>query len=369
MKSIGNKLQAAREEKGLSIDDVVRETNIAKKHIIALEAEDFSQFHAEAYVLGFLKNYGEYLGLDDRELLNQYKVLKIQEQPIPVNELLNKPSPMPRIIAISSIIVLSLTLIGGGIYFILNLPKKTGGTSVTVRQPVEYNLSEGLLEQRFYIGDALAIPTNAGSYRIELKALGEVITLSTPQGNIMLSLNQTAMLDLNGDNSSDLRVEAAEYAQNKSEMGVLLRFEVENGIAENTPDLQQTQETETIPVIQPATVTSVAQTVLSGANPYPFTLEVSFQGYCMFRWEILREAGRQNRNERYFVRGDTVNIQAQNGVRLWMSNAGVAKMQAIGGGKTVAIEAGAIGAVVVADLYWQRGGDGRYNLVFNRLEE
>ncbi|MDR1363290.1 MAG: helix-turn-helix domain-containing protein, partial [Spirochaetaceae bacterium] len=113
MKSIGEQLKAARESKGLAIDDVEREINIARKYLAALEAEDFSQFTAETYVLGFLKNYGEYLGLDVKELLSLYRIIKIQEEPIPVEQLLHTPLNVKRILIIVAVILAVLLVIGG----------------------------------------------------------------------------------------------------------------------------------------------------------------------------------------------------------------------------------------------------------------
>lgn len=376
MKNIGAKLQTAREEKGLSVDDVARETNIARRYIIALEVEDFSQFPAEAYVLGFLKNYGEYLGLNTEELHAQYKVLKIQEQPVPVNELLNKPSPLPRILVMGAIVVCAGALVGGAVYFIRSMV--TGARAVEEsREPVVYNLSSGLMEKRFFLGDSVTISEGGNNFSIELSKFGEVVTLKTSLGDLMIGLGQDAVMDINGDGLAELRVQVADYAADKSDMGVLLRFELSSesnfsGTAAETPAASSEEEK---PVEQAAEVAvavsapnSSSVDVFNSANPYPFTLEVSFQGYCMFRWEILREAGRQARNERYFVRGEDINVQAQNGIRVWMSNAGAAKMQVIGGGRTVKLDAGASGVVAVADLFWQRGSDGRYKLVFVRLE-
>ncbi|MDR3160063.1 MAG: helix-turn-helix domain-containing protein, partial [Spirochaetaceae bacterium] len=67
-------------------------------------------------------------------------------------------------------------------------------------------------------------------------------------------------------------------------------------------------------------------------------------------------------------RTDELNIQAQNGVRLWVSNAGAVKLQVSGGGRTVPLEMGGAGVVVVADLRWVRDDDGRFRLVLNRLD-
>jgi cytoskeletal protein RodZ len=374
VKNIGAKLQAAREEKGLSVEDATRETNIARRYITALEAEDFSQFPAEAYVLGFLKNYGEYLGLDVKELHNQYKVLKIQEQPVPVNELLNKPSRLPRVLIRASIAAASVLLVCGAVYFIISAAKRPADTSAAERKPVEYDMVNGILEQRFFPGDSVRVPVNEEFYTIELANLGEVVTLRSPQGNIVLGLNQDAVIDANEDGFSELRIQAGDYAQNKPHVGALLRFEMHTPaegdvpLAAAPPDAASESGTPapTPPAAAPAPASKEAQEILSGANPYPFTLEISFQANCMFRWEKIREANA--RGEGYMVRGDERTISAQNGIRLWFSNAGAAKIQVVAGGRTVPLEIGPAGTVAVADVVWRRGEDGRQRLVLSRLE-
>jgi len=61
VESLGDKLKSTRERKGYSYDFVGKETNIARRYLEAMENEDFSQFPGESYLLGFLRNYGEYL--------------------------------------------------------------------------------------------------------------------------------------------------------------------------------------------------------------------------------------------------------------------------------------------------------------------
>ncbi|MDR2481436.1 MAG: helix-turn-helix domain-containing protein [Spirochaetaceae bacterium] len=370
MKNIGAKLQAAREEKGLSVEDVARETNIARKYIAALEAENFSEFPAEAYVIGFLKNYGGYLGLDTQELYAQYKILKIQEQPVPVDELLYKSSNLPRVMLISGVVLCGAAFILGIAFFIINITKRLQSNASTVRKSIEYNFSDGIFEQRLYKEDSISIPSDGSEYKIELQNIGDAVTLSTPRGNIMLELNQDATIDINNNGLSELLVQVLDYAPNNIGVGALLRLEINNvlpAVDQAAPDQAGiAAPVQNVPEIRQTAASS--QVLLTGVNPYPFTLEVSFQGHCMFRWEILREAGRQNRKEQYFVRGDEVNIQAQNGVRLWMSNAGVTKIKAVGGGLSVPLDIGPAGTVAVADILWRRGEDGRYNLMLSRLE-
>jgi hypothetical protein len=111
-------------------------------------------------------------------------------------------------------------------------------------------------------------------------------------------------------------------------------------------------------------------TTIIPASPsaYPFTLQSNFLSYCMFRWEILNERDRSGRNQNYFQRADELNIQAQNGIRIWASNAQAARFLVIGGGRTYPLEIGTTGEVVVADIRWVRDENNQYRLVFVRLE-
>jgi hypothetical protein len=203
------------------------------------------------------------------------------------------------------------------------------------------------------------IPAGLDQFKLELLSLGEVVTIRTPNGPVVVSLSQETNVDL-GDNVPELRINAIDYAKNNSDIGVLLRFELGDGLSN---DFQAgISEVAGISNQTPSTV------IFSSPNPYPFTLQISFQGYCMFRWEILMERDRRDRNERYFQRSDELNIQAQNGIRLWASNAQAARFQVIGGGRTVPVEIGGPGEVVVADIRWVRDEDNRFRLIIVRLE-
>ena len=94
MESIGDKLRVEREQKGLSIEQIARDTNIAKRYLEALEIEDFSVFPGDPYLIGFLRNYAEYLGIDPEEMVLLYKNFTIQSQPVPMDELLERKRPV-----------------------------------------------------------------------------------------------------------------------------------------------------------------------------------------------------------------------------------------------------------------------------------
>ena len=70
MESLGEKLKETRNEKGLTLDQISRETNISVRFLEALESENFDVFPGEPYVLGFLRNYSSYLDLDVQKIIS-----------------------------------------------------------------------------------------------------------------------------------------------------------------------------------------------------------------------------------------------------------------------------------------------------------
>jgi cytoskeleton protein RodZ len=67
---IGEALRSTRERRGLSIDDVARDTRISPRFLEALEAEQFDELPAPVYVRGFLRSYASYLKIEAQPLLD-----------------------------------------------------------------------------------------------------------------------------------------------------------------------------------------------------------------------------------------------------------------------------------------------------------
>jgi cytoskeletal protein RodZ len=367
VESLGNKLKTARETKGYTFDYVSRETNISTRYLQALEEEDFAVFPGEPYLLGFLRNYGGYLELNVDELLSLYRSLKIQEQPIPVEQLLKDPFPWGKLIAIALVVIVVLGLAGGGYLIFSRMPQAGTNETAAVRPASEYSLNTDSLERRFYRGDTILVPLDGNTYKLELTSLGDTVTITTPSGPVRLDLGQEVTIDLNNSGAAALRITAADFVKNDPAPGALLRFELQSIAFQNTGNVDAAGiSPEAINTITPNLQTASA--IFTSPSAYPFTLQSTFQGYCLFRWEILAERDRQGRNEQYFQRSDELNIQAQNGIRIGVSNAQAAKLQVIGGGRTVPLDLGGAGEVVVADLRWVRDEDSRYRLVLVRLE-
>lgn len=69
----GERLRAAREGLGLSIEDVATSTRIPTRHLSSLETSDFSRLPAPTYSVGFAKSYAGAVGLDRNEIGNQLR--------------------------------------------------------------------------------------------------------------------------------------------------------------------------------------------------------------------------------------------------------------------------------------------------------
>ncbi|GBU28751.1 hypothetical protein R84B8_02313 [Treponema sp. R8-4-B8] len=364
MESLGEKLKTTREEKGLTLDQISRETNISIRYLEALETENFAIFPGEPYVIGFIKNYGSYLELDNQKLISLYRALRIQEQPIPVEQLLKSPPKLPRFI-IPMVIILAVLGAGGWLVrsIILNKQNNPVQRKPAGQTSAEYIMEGNSMKRRLYKNDSVLISVDNETYKLELYNMGEAVTIRTPAGQEILDLSQEVTIDLNNDGIPELRVTLIDFAKNKADMGALLDFYLMDAAAYTGSEPEQhSPRTEN-------TVTAASTTIFpASVSAYPFTLQIGFQGYCMFRWEILNERDRRGSTQRYFQRSEVLDIQAQNGIRIWASNAQVAKLQVIGGGRVVPVEVGSAGEVVVAEIRWVRDDENRYRLVLMRLE-
>lgn len=87
---IGTYLRQHREEKKLTLEQVAEHTGIREPYLEDLENGDFHKIPGDVFIRGFLRNYGNYLGLDGNGLVEAYrtgsepgKILKEMDQAAP----------------------------------------------------------------------------------------------------------------------------------------------------------------------------------------------------------------------------------------------------------------------------------------------
>ncbi|WAC06228.1 MAG: DUF4115 domain-containing protein [Thermodesulfobacteriota bacterium] len=121
METLGERLKRGREEKNISLDDVVQATKINKGILTAIENDQSEFFPPPVFIRGFIRNYARYIGLDERELLDLYngsgagKKAHITPEELQVRKKIKFSAPY-----IFLILVFALAILLGYQYFLRN---------------------------------------------------------------------------------------------------------------------------------------------------------------------------------------------------------------------------------------------------------
>jgi cytoskeleton protein RodZ len=82
---LGQVLREARTQRGIELSEVERSTKIRVKFLRAMEEDRWDALPAPAYARGFLSAYARFLGLDDQELVNEYRrTIEPEDRPAPI---------------------------------------------------------------------------------------------------------------------------------------------------------------------------------------------------------------------------------------------------------------------------------------------
>jgi len=73
-RSVGERLRAARLTAGLDLNDVATKTRVPIRHLEAIERSDYASLPSVTYALGFARQYGRAVGLDDVEIARDLRV-------------------------------------------------------------------------------------------------------------------------------------------------------------------------------------------------------------------------------------------------------------------------------------------------------
>jgi cytoskeletal protein RodZ len=74
VETVGRRLQKARQERNLTIDEVATATKIRPERIADLEADDLTHFPSLVYARSFLVKYAKFLGVDIQDDLDNFQI-------------------------------------------------------------------------------------------------------------------------------------------------------------------------------------------------------------------------------------------------------------------------------------------------------
>lgn len=363
MESYGEQLRKAREEKALDLDRVAREISIERRYLEGLEEEDNSVFPGEAYLTGFLRNYANYLEIDAEYLLKLYHNKQIQESPLPEG-LLVKPKPKFLVPAIIIPVVLLVCIITVVSILLVNKKKVDPDADVIVSSKTglhKYELDDTKFVQRVYKGDQFVIPTdNSTQIILTVRDTLSSFGIDTPSGVYYVELSEESEIDVNGDNISDLIVYVSDISSTDENRGAEVSILLRHGLSVQVAEV----ETDDIPFASEIKSKHPQKVIHEDNRAYPFTVNASFRGPCLFRDKVDNERA----VETYFSRGEVFTATPHNGIRLWISNNNAVKFTIIADSKSYDLDLGASGQVYVEDIKWIKDTDGKYKLVVIELD-
>lgn len=359
MESYGDQLKKAREAKNLDFDTIARETSISESFLEGLESEDTSAFPGEAYMLGFLRNYADYLGLDSEKLLTLYRNKKLQESPTPENLIVHEKPKFfwPFIISGICLLVCAAIVVTT---IVLSHRKSNNNAEVVLEKssaPKKYEISDKVFSGRLYVGDQLIFPTANGNIILTVSDTLSSFGLQCPVGKLYTELSEEAELDIDGDTVPDLIVYLSDISSTDASRGAEVRI-----LKRNNYSVSVNQED--IPFASEVVSNHKPVVVFEDNRAYPFTLNGSFRGSCVFRYKV----DRHDPIESYFSNGEVVTMTANNGIRLWMSNCNTVKFTIQADSRSYDLEIGRAGQVLVEDIKWIKDTDGKYKVVVIELD-
>ncbi|MCX6761598.1 MAG: DUF4115 domain-containing protein [Candidatus Moranbacteria bacterium] len=71
--TLGEKLKKLRSDKRIALNEVSRVTKIRVEYLQCLEDGEYDELPADVYVRGFLKSYGDFLGVDEHSLVKLFE--------------------------------------------------------------------------------------------------------------------------------------------------------------------------------------------------------------------------------------------------------------------------------------------------------
>lgn len=108
----GERLRAAREAKGMSIEEIASTTRIPTRHLESLENANWTALPAPTYSIGFARNYATAVGLDRDEISDQLRSemgnTRAVHQPTELFEPADPKRSMPKGLVIGALLALAL---------------------------------------------------------------------------------------------------------------------------------------------------------------------------------------------------------------------------------------------------------------------
>lgn len=196
--SFGNRLKQARINKNLTLDDVAAELFILRRHLEAIEAEDFRSLPQIAFARGFVINYAKFVGLDPDEIADSFnrnypdelKKKSVDDIESPLKPMGTLQREGRRAIRINPLLVLGLIgLIILAVFLIRTISNAKDATQVETQDSA---LVDDLSDSEQSAG--AAVNTTVVSSGNDLQSSGSALSLNTEDATLDFRVTDTTPL-------------------------------------------------------------------------------------------------------------------------------------------------------------------------------
>ncbi|MCC6327371.1 MAG: helix-turn-helix domain-containing protein [Acidobacteria bacterium] len=184
--SLGEKLRAAREERGITISEVAEQTRISPLYLEAIDRNDFKTLPGGIFNKGFVRSYAKYVGVSEQEALQDYARLVAESTPQDEVEVkAYRPEVLTDDRAATSIIptiifaAIILGLMSAGVLFLVNYIRNERSEPPIAANngPNAGNAVSTVVNQPVQVDPTGSAPT-MGNVRVEFRSLGSNIWLN-----------------------------------------------------------------------------------------------------------------------------------------------------------------------------------------------
>jgi len=335
--TVGEILREARKEKGLTLEEISRETNIPKRYLEALEEDNFTVFASETYAMGFLSNFAEVLELDKDLLIAQFKRQKKIEEDSPIEALVgNKTSDIKKFIVPAVAGVLTVLIILMTIIIARNRSPKSG-----LPRKFEFSAEElqKISDVKFKIKDTLLLSKGNRIITIVFADLDKAnnLTLKIDDNPYTVKGSGILTIDSDYDGTNDMNIEILSIKQNSIKINIVPVTPGEMLLMANSSEISK-----------------IAKSIISEKEWYVGELkkETVIKVFSSASCWIAYKADDKDEKNVYMKENGQEIILFNNILTLYYANAGAIKLsienkeEALGGG-------GEVGKCI---FYWKKKG-------------
>jgi cytoskeleton protein RodZ len=348
MESFGEKLRTTRENLGYSIEQVARDTHISKRYLIALEDEDFSIFPGETYLKGFLQNYSDYLGLNSDDMTVIYRNMKIQEQPIPMDQLLDYKSLRNRRPLILGIIA-GVILVAGLVFLLVYFnPFGNAGSGNEDKSTDEIEFKGEKISVDLTRGMSIVVTISRQKQALTAQKVEENgLTFNGKNGSESMIVGEEKYFDMDGDGTPDVAVFLTEIfkEQNQNKARVTLQQPAagdQADIGANASDIELIER-------------GIAKVLIERSSPESFNIGITVIKNCY----IISYIDKNAREEKMSYKGDTLSFTVERNADLRFSDGGAVKLTVTG----KEIDSSSANQLFATQVRWVKTTGDKYQLV------